>query len=159
MIADLGKGSFPSAAALTPDDHWLVVTLAGTSRVATFDVTDPWTPRLVSVLRLDRNPTDPSSARSGSPGALVMSADGSRIAVADYGMQMPAYRREGDRRVYLLVLDPLTGQLRFDQNFRDELTGQVGVDFNRARWPHGESGPARPHGVLFLAPAPPSDDD
>lgn len=158
MIADLGRGTFPSAAALTPDDHWMVVTLAGTHRVATFDLTDGWAPRLASVVRLDRDPVDPSKSRPGGPSALALSATGTRVAVADYGMQMPAFRRDGDRRVHLLVLDPLTGQLRVDQNFRDEATGQVGVDFNRSRWPHGETGPARPHGLLFLAPAPPRED-
>lgn len=158
MVADLGRGTAPAAAALTPDDHWLVVALAGSHRVGVFDVTDPWAPRLVSVVRLDRDPANPSSNRPGGPAALALSADGTRVAVADYGMQMPAFQREGDRRVYLLVLDPLTGQLRVDPSFRDELTGQIGIDFNRKRWPHGETGPARPHGLLFLAPAPPPDD-
>jgi hypothetical protein len=87
-----------------------------------------------------------------------MGADGSRIAVADYTIDVPSYARDGDRRVYLLRLDTETGGLRIDDAFRDETSGTVGVDFNRTRWPHGESGAARPAGLVFVAPAPPRDD-
>jgi hypothetical protein len=84
-----------------------------------------------------------------------MSADGTRIAVADYTVDVPGLRRDGDRRVYIVRLDTATGRLRFDDAFRDEMTGEVGIDFNRTRWPHGETGAARPHGVVFVAPQPP----
>ena len=79
-----------------------------------------------------------------------MSQDGTRIAVADYTADVPGYRADGDRRVYVLRLDPGTGRLRVDNSFRDEESGAVGVDFDRAVWPHGKTGPARPHGLLFV---------
>ena len=84
-----------------------------------------------------------------------MSADGARLAVADYTIDVPGYQRDGDRRVYMVRLDRATGHLWFDEGFRDELTGEVGVDFNRQRWPHGDTGPARSHGLAFLTPEPP----
>jgi hypothetical protein len=84
-----------------------------------------------------------------------MSADGTRLAVADYTVDVPGYQLDGDHRVYLVRLDPATGQLRFDAAFRDELTNEVGVDFNRTQWPHGETGPARPHGLAFVTAEPP----
>lgn len=40
-------------------------------------------------------------------------------------------------------------QLSIDRGFKDEHTGRPCVEFNRAAWPHGETGDARPHGVLF----------
>jgi hypothetical protein len=86
-----------------------------------------------------------------------MSADGSRVAVSDYTVDVPGYVRDGDHRVYLLRVDTATGRLRVDDAFRDELTGEVGVDFNRTHWPHGDTGPARPAGLLFAAAeAPPA---
>src|SRR5207244_3260280 len=55
----------------------------------------------------------------------------------------------------LVALDRAPGHLGCDGGFRDELSGGVGVDFNRQRWPHGDTGPARPHGLAFLTPEPP----
>jgi hypothetical protein len=52
-------------------------------------------------------------------------------------------------KVLLVDLDPETGAMRFDERFRDEITGEIGVDFDRAVWPHGETGPGKPHGAVF----------
>jgi hypothetical protein len=109
-------------------------------------------------VRLDRDP-DPKGKggpRAGGPGGLAMASDGSRIAVADYTVDLPTYRRDGDHRLYMLRLDAEAGQLRVDTAFRDETTDEVGLDFNRAKWPHGATGPARPRGLLFVA-APPGE--
>jgi hypothetical protein len=154
LVFDFAAGAAAAGAAVTPDDAYYVIALSGRNRVASFAVHDPWHPKLVSALRFDRDPADPLKPRAGRPGALAMSADGTRFAVADDALDGP----EADHRVYVLQLDPTTGALRFDTAFRDETTGEVGVDFARARWPHGETGPARPYGVLFVAPAPPPAD-
>jgi hypothetical protein len=159
LVFDFGPGSYPGGAAITPDDHFYVTALAGKNRVAAFDVRDAWHPKLVSALRFDREPSDPQKVRTGGPSGLAMSADGKRIAVADYTADAPAEKRDGDRRVSIVQLDPATGELRYDTAFKDEVTGEVGVDFNRTKWPHGETGPARPHGVLFVAAAPSGAED
>jgi hypothetical protein len=83
-----------------------------------------------------------------------MSADGTRIAVANYTIDVPAARLDGDRRVHLVHLDRATGDLRLDRAFVDEFSQEPGVGFGRTTWPHGASGAARPHGLLFVAPAP-----
>ena len=83
-----------------------------------------------------------------------MSADGQRVAIADYTIDVPGWTLDGDHRVYMLRLDTETGELRVDTSFRDEDSDEVGIDFNRKKWPHGETGAARPHGMLFVAPAP-----
>jgi hypothetical protein len=155
LVFDLGTGVLGGGAALTPDDRFYVVALAGRNRVAALDLADPWNPKAVSSVRFDRDPADSSRSRRGGPSTLVMSADGTRVAVSDYTVDVPGYFQDGDHRVYMLRLDPTTGRLRIDGAFVDELTGEVGVDFNRTRWAHGETGPARPKGLLFVTPEPP----
>ena len=47
------------------------------------------------------------------------------------------------------------GTLALDEGFRDERTGEACLDFDRATWPHGDWGPAKPHSMLFVT----ADDD
>jgi hypothetical protein len=155
LVFDFGAGTLASDIVVTPDDRFLVAALAGSNRVVSLDVADPWRPHLVSSVRLDRDPLDPAKARRGAPSALAMSADGTRVAVADYGVTAPGITRDGDHRIYLLRLDPGSGRLRIDPAFQDEITGEVGVAFDRARWPHGATGAARPAALLFVTPEPP----
>lgn len=51
----------------------------------------------------------------------------------------------GNDRSWALVLklDPETGAITIDPSLPD------GISFERTRWPHGESGPAKVHGALF----------
>ncbi len=42
------------------------------------------------------------------------------------------------------------GQLTLDTTFKDEFSGQVGINFNRKDWPHGPFGNAKPHSELFV---------
>ncbi|HYV58339.1 MAG TPA: hypothetical protein VE911_12370 [Candidatus Nitrosopolaris sp.] len=155
LVYDFGAGVHGGGAALTPDDRYYVVALPGKNRVASLDVADPWKPRPISSVRFDRDPMDSSRSRRGGPDTLTMSADGTRIAVSDYTVDVPGFFQDGDHRVYMMRLDPATGRLRIDGAFVDELTGEVGVNFNRTRWPHGETGPARPKGLLLVTPEPP----
>jgi hypothetical protein len=158
LAFDFGAGSFPVGAALTPNDRYYVTALSGKQQVAMLDLADPLRPRLVSSVRLDRDPDPEGKAsrrpRTGGPGGLAMASDGSRIAVADYTVDVPTYRRDGDHRLYMLRVDSEAGQLRVDTAFRDEESGEVGLDFDRAKWPHGATGPARPRGLLFVAVPP-----
>lgn len=157
LAYDFGVDSFPVGAAITPNDRYYVTALSGKQQVVMLDVGDPLRPRLVSSVRLDRDP-DPDGKthkpRTGGPGGLAMASDGSRVAVADYTVDVPTYRRDGDHRLYMLRIDDESGQLRIDKEFRDENTGEVGIDFDRAKWPHGATGPARPRGLLFVAVPP-----
>jgi DNA-binding beta-propeller fold protein YncE len=147
LAYDFGAGSRPSGAAVTPDGRLYVTALAGRDEVVGLDVHDPWHPSVAFRMRIP-------SERAGAagPSALAMSADGQRIAVADYTVDLPAERLDGDRRVHMLRFDDEARVFVLDERFRDEQTGEVGVSFDRAVWPHGRTGPARPHGVLFVAP-------
>jgi hypothetical protein len=51
-------------------------------------------------------------------------------------------------RLYLLKLDPDTGALSIDEEFRD-VDGEPGFAFTTRDWPHGWTGAATPHGAGF----------
>ncbi|MBW4717077.1 selenium-binding family protein [Saccharothrix obliqua] len=70
-----------------------------------------------------------------------------RIAVSNYFVARSGL--DGDHRVNVLSVDP-DGKLALDNDFRDEFSGQVGVNFNRRDWPHGPFGNAKPHSELFV---------
>ena len=150
---DFGAGSFPVGAGITPNDRFYVTALSGKQQVVSLDLSNPLRPKQVSAVRIDAG----KGGRAANPGGLAMASDGARIAVADYTVDVPAYRRDGDHRVYMLRLDTDSGQLRIDTSFRDEATDQVGIDFDRVKWPHGTTGAARPRGLLFVASPPSSE--
>jgi hypothetical protein len=70
----------------------------------------------------------------------------SRVATSNYFLAQSGI--DGDHRVCLIDISR-TGRPSLDTTFRDENNHQPCVSFNRARWPHGATGNARPHGVLF----------
>jgi hypothetical protein len=150
LVYDFGKEAGVAFPAVTRDDHFFLQTLTEANKVVVLDIHDPMHPKPVSEVRFDRDPANPTRPRVGQPHYLTLDLDERRVAVSDYTLDMPAFVQDGDRRVYLLRFDPKTGQLSFDSRFRDELTGEVGIDFNRNVWPHGKTGAARPHGMLFL---------
>ncbi|HWP65645.1 MAG TPA: hypothetical protein VNO26_07020 [Candidatus Limnocylindria bacterium] len=147
LAYDFGAGSRPSGAVVRPDGRMLLVALAGRDEVVALDLRDPWRPAVASRIEI------PSQGRGpAGPSALAMSADGGKVAVANYTLEVRSHRLDGDRRVHMLRFDEETGAFALDERFRDEASGEVGVSFDREEWPHGATGPARPHGVLFVAP-------
>ena len=75
------------------------------------------------------------------PHWLAFDEGGSRLVVND-----------GKSRMYLVALDQQTGKLELDPAFRDSGAAAPGVSFDRASWPHGNTGPAAPHGSVFARP-------
>jgi hypothetical protein len=82
-----------------------------------------------------------------SPHWLSLEPEGDRIVVTSTG-GATLYR------VLVVRLDPASGRLSLDSTFRDPGTARPGVRFDRAVWPHGAAGPARPHGSVFSRPKP-----
>jgi hypothetical protein len=70
-----------------------------------------------------------------------------RIAASNYFVARSGL--DGDHKVNMFELGP-DGKITLDQSFRDEFTGQVGINFNRKSWPHGDFGNAKPHSELFV---------
>jgi len=104
------------------------------------------------------NPDQPGQGpHFGAPDHFAVGPDGfyhetdqpGRLAVSNYFVARSGL--DGDHKVNMLDLGP-NGQLKADQDFRDENTHQVGVDFNRKEWPHGPFGNAKPHNELFVVP-------
>ncbi len=58
--------------------------------------------------------------------------------------------RGNSGRVLLAWLDRATGQLRWDERFRDPGAERPGISFGRDAWPDGHTGPANPHAALFV---------
>jgi len=100
--------------------------------VVSLDVSDPSAPREVSRVTL--------GSRS-FPHWLALDPGGFRIVIADRG--------DGEPRLYLVKIDPETGELSIDETFRDAGSDRAGVSFSGRRWPHGDPGPAKPHGAVF----------
>lgn len=56
--------------------------------------------------------------------------------------------KQSSDRLHLLKLDPDTGTLSIDEDFRDT-DGKTGFSFANRTWPHGWKGSAMPHGAVF----------
>ncbi len=70
-----------------------------------------------------------------------------RLAYSNYFVARTGL--DGDHRVCMADVAE-DGQLSLDESFVDEFTGSSCLDFDRASWPHGEFGPAKPHSMLFV---------
>jgi hypothetical protein len=112
--------------------HYWVVPAAYGRAVVSLDVTDPAHPVEVSVLQTDSAfyphwiSADPTSDR-----LVINSAD------------------DGDARVLIAHLNQRTGNLTWDDRFRDAGSTRRGVSFDRAHWPHGSAVHAMAHAALF----------
>lgn len=92
----------------------------------------------------------------GAMNNLVLGHDGyyhetthvRQVAVADYFVNTLGI--DGNHKVCMFDQTP-AGVMSLDTTFKDETTGTPCVEFNRQNWPHGPAGPARPHGVLYVA--------
>lgn len=113
-------------------DRWWVEPVPSANALVSLDVSDPANP--VEVGRLDLG------ARH-FPHWLALDRPGNRIVVTDRG--------DGERRVFLVTLDPETGSLELDARFREEGSDRAGWSFDHEVWPHGSTGAAIPHGGVF----------
>jgi len=108
-------------------------------------------PRLLDTL-IVHDPT------TGGPhwGALdnhTLSPDGfpTRLTFSNYFVSRTGV--DGDHRFYVVDIDPRTGTLSYDDAFRDEKTGALGVNFNRRNWPGSpDAGFYKPHSMVWVCP-------
>jgi hypothetical protein len=116
-------------------NYW-IQTVQKTSSLHVLDITDPWKPVPVSELYI---------GEGEKPHWLSGELGGNRIALTGSGPWL-------DGRVILLQLDQDTGDLSVIEDFRTPGADRPGADMNRESWPHGNNGPAVPHGVVFSRP-------
>lgn len=118
------------AVPLVVGHYWLMPTTSAHG-VLSLDVSDLQRVREVSRLRLNDRQLP-----------HWLATDGTRVAVVN----SPG---ANDHRVWMARIDPVTGALSLDEGFRDPGAQAPGVNFNRSEWPHGPTGDAVPHGVVF----------
>jgi hypothetical protein len=111
--------------------RFYVLPIADAHAIASFDISDPGSP--VEVTRLDTGDRFFPHWLAADPGS-------DRIVVTDGG--------QGEARVLVLRLDPRTGALSVDPDFRDA-GGGPGVTLARDAWPHGTAGPAIARAAIF----------
>lgn len=112
-------------------NYWIQAHAAD-HRVFSLDISDLNNVRRVSSLAFDERQR---------PHWLAM--HGTRIVMVNE----PAPTAE--RRIWMLRLDPATGQLMLDRHFRDAGSDRPGIAFDRSTWPHGATGNGVPHGTVF----------
>jgi len=119
---------------LTRGRYWVQTYAYGdSSALISMDIADPANPVEMDRLTLDE---------TWAPHWISMEPEGDRIVVTS---------AEGSTlyRVLIVRLDPESGRLALDSTFRSPGAVLPGVNFDRADWPHGEAGTARPHGAVF----------
>jgi hypothetical protein len=113
--------------------HYWLQPVPETHSLVALDITDYEHPREVSSLAIgdDEEPhwmaIDPSGRR------LVLNSSGGGKG----------------NRLYVVNFDPGSGQLSFDDRFRDADNVRPGISLSARRWPHGFVGTAAPHGTVF----------
>ena len=109
--------------------HYLIQSVQILHALAVLDIRDGAHP--VEVFRLTLDPVI-------LPHWTGYDALTGRLAVTGYG----------EDRLFMLKFDPDTGGLALDSAFHDD-HGKPGFDFDNRTWPHGWTGSAMAHGVVF----------
>lgn len=112
--------------------YW-VQTDASVPGLISLDMTNPSLPKEVDRLIL---------AQDQRPHWIALAPDNQRIVISGGGQAL-------ERRVLLARIDPDTGKLSLDSTFKSKEGDELGVSFERRRWPHGIGAPAIPHGAVF----------
>jgi hypothetical protein len=107
-------------------------------------------PKLVSTLKVH-------DVTSGGPHWAALDnhslrADGSprRLVFSDYFVARTGV--DGNHRMFAVNISK-GGKLSYDDTFRDEKTGAIGVDFNRRNWPGSpDAGFYKPHSMVWVCP-------
>jgi hypothetical protein len=121
LVHDFGDGT--CSLPVVSGKFW-VMTDTGLPGLVALDLTDPDRPRIASRLSL---------GNGREPHWISLRPDGKRIVISS-GLS-PAL----ESKMLFATIDG-KGQLALEPRE---------IDFNRAAWPHGETGPAIPHGAVF----------
>jgi hypothetical protein len=112
--------------------HWWIIPVESAREILVFDLSDPRHPRQVQKLATDSTFRPHWSSRDPQSDRLVFPTEA-----------------HDDARILLARFDSTTGRLSWDESFRDPGSDRLGVSLKRDSWPHGATGPAAPHGVVF----------
>ena len=111
--------------------YW-VQTIGFSGSLIVLDMSIPKAPVPVDTLDLGPN---------ANPHWVSLEPGGTRILLTGYDSL------EGT--VYIVHIDPQSGKLTLDEQFRTPGSDRPGITFLRQEWPHGPTGSAIPHGAVF----------
>ena len=123
---------FPGASCGVPTivGHYLIQSVPVTHGLIVLDIANPSKPVEVSRLTIED---------AFMPHWTGWDARTQRLVVTGYG---------DDHRLFMVKLDQATGVAAMDTAFHDA-GGKRGFSFDDRQWPHGWTGSAIPHGVVF----------
>jgi 56kDa selenium binding protein (SBP56) len=110
--------------------HYLIQSVPIINGVIVLDLSDPAKPRETSRLQLGEGLLPHWTGWDPKAERLVVTGIGDL------------------HRLFMLKLDQKTGVVTLDTAFHD-VDGKVGFNFDNRQWPHGWTGSANPHGVVF----------
>lgn len=113
--------------------HFWLQTVPDAHALLAMDIADPLHPREVSRLNVGDDE---------QPHWISIDPTGRRVVLNSSG------GGKGNR-LYVINLDPRSGQLTFDDRFRDAGSKRPGISLTGRTWPHGFVGTAVPHGTVF----------
>jgi hypothetical protein len=122
LVHDFGTGE--CALAVVAGHYWVQAD-TGLPGLVSLDIADPANPRVVDRLQLGQDE---------QPHWISLAPDGRRIIISGGHKAL-------EKKVLMATIDPRSGKLSLDRDFS--------VNFDRQSWPHGNSGPAIPHGAVF----------
>ena len=112
--------------------HWWIMPVESAHEILVLDISDPQQPRQVQALATDSTFFPHWSSRDAGSDRVVFPTEA-----------------HADARILIARFDSTSGRLTWDASFRDPVSGRLGVSLRRDAWPHGNTGPAAPHGVVF----------
>ncbi|HMI40336.1 MAG TPA: hypothetical protein VK485_03775 [Sphingomicrobium sp.] len=122
LVHDFGAGE--CALPVVSGRFW-VQTGTGLPGLVSLDLSNPSMPRVVDRLKL---------GSGEEPHWISLAPDGRRIIISSGHKAL-------ESKLLMARINPRNGKLALDKNFS--------VTFDRLAWPHGNSGPAIPHGAVF----------
>ena len=111
--------------------HYWIQTVSARNGLVSLDLRDPESPREVGYLDF---------GSGHRPHWIAIEPNDRRIVVTGF--------RDMLNSITVVEFDATDGSLSIDRDFGDNGV----VDFSRDSWPHGNSGPAIPHGSIFSIP-------
>ncbi len=108
-------------------------------------------PRLISTLAVNDQTSGGPHWGAIDNHSLTSAGFPTRMVFSDYFVARSGV--DGNHRLFMVNIDPASGRLSYDTTWRDQLTGQLGTNFNRHDWPGNPgAGYYKPHSMVWVCP-------
>lgn len=116
--------------------NFWVATVPNSHALVSLDISNPSKPVEVSRLVFGEN---------DKPHWIGLEPNGKRIVIS-------GGRGALESRLLIAKIDAKRGELSLDKPFKEKVSAQPGINFDREDWPHGKNGRGIPHGAVFSRP-------